>query len=153
METYRILSVNLVIFAETYSKVRTKSLLLQIACNLIHVHISESPPDRCNPSPCGSNAQCNDGVCTCISEYFGDAYVGCRPECVINTDCSRDRACVLRKCRDPCVGTCGVNAECNVVNHLPMCSCPRNMTGNAFISCQPFQGSYSFVEFSPFFAI
>jgi len=110
--------------------------------NSIYIHISVPPPDRCNPSPCGQNARCNDGICTCISEYFGDPYVGCRPECVINADCSRDKACMLHKCRDPCVGTCGFNAECNVINHLPMCSCPRNMTGNAFISCTALQGLY-----------
>lgn len=111
--------------------------------NSIYIHISVPPPDRCNPSPCGQNARCNDGICTCISEYFGDPYVGCRPECVINTDCSRDKACMLQKCRDPCVGVCGFNAECNVINHLPMCSCPRNMTGNAFISCTALQGLYA----------
>lgn len=109
----------------------------------IYIHISVPPPDRCNPSPCGQNARCNDGICTCISEYFGDPYVGCRPECVINADCSRDKACMLHKCRDPCLGTCGFNAECNVINHLPMCSCPRNMTGNAFISCTALQGLYA----------
>lgn len=107
------------------------------------MHILVPPADRCNPSPCGQNARCNDGICTCIPEYFGDPYAGCRPECVINTDCPRDKACVFHKCRDPCVGTCGVSAECNVVNHLPMCSCPRNMTGNAFIFCTALQGLYA----------
>jgi hypothetical protein len=94
-------------------------------------------PDPCNPSPCGSNAQCNDGVCTCLAEYQGDPYRGCRPECVLNSDCTRDKACVRNKCVDPCPGTCGQNAECAVVNHIPTCSCIQGYTGNAFLSCSP----------------
>lgn len=96
--------------------------------------------DPCNPSPCGPNAQCNDGVCSCLPEYQGDPYRGCRPECVLNSDCPRDKACVRNKCVDPCPGTCGQNAECNVVNHIPMCNCPPHYTGNAFISCRPVPG-------------
>ena len=115
------------------------------------VSVPESPTDPCNPSPCGPNAQCNDGLCTCVSGYLGDPYTICRPECVINTDCSRNEACLLQKCRNPCIGTCGTNAECNVINHLPMCSCPRNMTGNAFVSCSPVQGW--FLDFFPFLIV
>lgn len=91
------------------------------------------------------NAECNDGVCTCLSEYFGDPYGGCRPECVQNPDCTRDKACIQNKCTSPCSGACGSNAECTVVNHLPICSCPSGMTGNAFTQCVPMQnGSHHF---------
>jgi len=76
-------------------------------------------PEPCNPSPCGANAVCKErngaGSCTCLPEYSGDPYTGCRPECVLNTDCSKARACVRNKCVDPCPGTCGLNAECRVV--------------------------------------
>lgn len=98
--------------------------------------------DPCNPSPCGANAQCNNGQCTCLPEYQGDPYSGCRPECVINNDCSRDKACVRNKCIDPCPGTCGQNAICDVINHIPMCSCPQGMAGNAFVQCSPYQSAY-----------
>lgn len=98
--------------------------------------------DPCNPSPCGPNAQCFDGVCTCLPEYQGDAYRGCRPECVLSSDCSRNRACVRNKCADPCPGTCGQNAECNVVNHIPMCSCPAGFSGNAFVACRIIESTY-----------
>lgn len=93
--------------------------------------------DPCVPSPCGANANCNNGTCTCISAYFGDPFVGCRPECILSSDCSRDRACINKKCQDPCIGICGQEAECSVINHTPMCSCPIGMTGNAFIRCEP----------------
>ncbi|KAM7351931.1 LOW QUALITY PROTEIN: uncharacterized protein ACRADG_004633 [Cochliomyia hominivorax] len=103
--------------------------------------IKNSPPavinvDPCIPSPCGVNAKCDMGSCACLPEYHGDPYVGCRPECVLNSDCSRDRACINQKCQDPCPGTCGISADCNVINHIPMCSCPIGMTGNAFIRCE-----------------
>ncbi|KRT79967.1 hypothetical protein AMK59_6534, partial [Oryctes borbonicus] len=91
--------------------------------------------DPCNPNPCGSNAVCQDGACTCILEYRGDPYQGCRPECVVNSDCSKTMACIRSKCTDPCPGTCGQNAICTVINHIPMCTCPENHIGNAFIAC------------------
>ena len=103
--------------------------------------------DPCNPSPCGPNAQCRDGLCTCLPEYQGDPYNGCRPECVLNSDCPRDKACLRNKCKDPCPGTCGQDALCEVINHIPMCSCPSGMTGNAFVQCKQFQS----MKFSLFF--
>ena len=108
---------------------------------LIHsiIWLAKEPvhDDPCNPSPCGSNAQCLNGICTCLAEYHGDPYSGCRPECVLNSDCSRDKACIRSKCVNPCPGTCGQDALCDVINHIPMCSCPPGLTGNAFVACRP----------------
>lgn len=100
------------------------------------VAIEPVKTDPCNPSPCGSNTLCRDGICTCLSEYQGDPYTGCRPECVLSTDCTRDKACLSNKCVNPCPGTCGQNAECSVINHIPMCNCPSGYSGDAFISCR-----------------
>lgn len=97
--------------------------------------------DPCVPSPCGPNAECNNGICTCRNEYFGDPYSGCRPECVLNSDCVRTKACVKNKCIDPCSGTCGIRAICNVINHIPMCTCPQGSSGNAFIECRTITGN------------
>lgn len=94
----------------------------------------------CNPSPCGINTVCKDGTCTCLPEFFGDPYTGCRPECVLNNDCSQDKACIRNKCVDPCPGTCGQNANCAVVNHIPICSCIDGYAGNAFLSCNKVEG-------------
>lgn len=91
--------------------------------------------DPCNPPPCGANAHCDNGICSCVPEYLGDPYSGCRPECVLSTDCSKEKACIGNKCIDPCPGTCGDKAECIVVNHIPMCSCLEGYTGNAFFTC------------------
>lgn len=104
--------------------------------------IIEKPPpkvadDPCYPSPCGSNAQCREGICTCFQEYQGDPYQGCRPECVLNSECSPTKACIRNKCIDPCPGTCGQNANCDVINHLPTCSCSQGMAGDPFVLCKP----------------
>lgn len=93
----------------------------------------------CVPSPCGANANCREqngaGSCTCIEDHFGNPYEGCRPECVLNSDCPTNRACVRNKCQDPCPGTCGQNAECQVVNHLPSCTCIEGYEGDPFRYC------------------
>lgn len=94
----------------------------------------------CVPSPCGPYSQCNDngGVpsCSCLSQYIGSP-PNCRPECVMNSECPSNKACISEHCRDPCPGSCGYNAECNVLNHTPMCTCPYGMVGDPFTSCYP----------------
>lgn len=92
--------------------------------------------DPCNPSPCGPNAICDKGNCRCLPEYRGDPYRECRPECVLNSDCPTEKACLNNKCVNPCIGTCGTNAECKIFNHIPMCSCLPGFAGNAFVACQ-----------------
>ena len=76
------------------------------------------------------------GVCECSPEYVGNPYEACRPECVLNTECNRDQTCIRNKCRDPCPGTCGQNARCDVINHIPTCSCPSGFTGDPFSNCR-----------------
>lgn len=95
--------------------------------------------DPCDPSPCGANAICDNGNCLCRPNYFGDAFSGCRPECTMNTDCSPNRACINNKCIDPCPGTCGQLAQCDVTNHIPSCSCPPGLSGDPFVVCRQIQ--------------
>lgn len=103
------------------------------------VNIPPEIPMPCNPSPCGVNAVCKErggaGSCLCVSEYHGDPYVECRPECVLNSDCNKNKACVNNKCVDPCPGVCGINAECRVNNHIPICNCITGYTGNPSTRC------------------
>lgn len=86
------------------------------------------------------------GSCTCISGYHGDPYIGCRPECVQNNDCPHDKACLGMKCRNPCPGSCGVNAECNVINHIPQCFCIPGFTGNADTFCKKIEPSMNIIN-------
>ena len=96
--------------------------------------------DQCNFKSCGSNAQCYNGTCTCVPNFYGNAEIGCRPECVHNNDCNRSQACINNKCSNPCNNLCGVKAECYVINHLPICACPKGMTGDPFILCDILKG-------------
>lgn len=95
----------------------------------------------CNPSPCGPNALCKEyngaGSCTCIDDFYGDPYLGCRPECVMNTDCATYSICFNNKCVDPCPGTCGQNTECRITNHAPSCFCLPGYSGNPLHACTP----------------
>ena len=94
----------------------------------------------CVPSPCGLNSECRDinGIpsCSCKPTYIGSP-PNCRPECLINSECSANLACIKEKCRDPCPGSCGVGAKCSVINHTPVCSCPQEYTGDPFSYCYP----------------
>lgn len=104
---------------------------------VLHTPIEVLTP--CSPSPCGPNAVCKEqnkvGSCTCIEGYFGNPYEGCQPECVVDSDCPGNRACIGNKCQDPCSGRCGVNAECSTVNHLPNCMCLHGYTGDPYRRC------------------
>lgn len=92
----------------------------------------------CHPSPCGPNSQCREvngqAVCSCLPNYLGSP-PGCRPECIMSTECAQDRACLNQKCSDPCPGTCGSNAKCRVINHSPICSCINGFNGDPFTRC------------------
>lgn len=94
--------------------------------------------DPCMPSPCGPNSQCQNrnGIpsCSCQSNFEGSP-PNCHPECTINEDCLSDLACINQKCKDPCPGSCGLNANCHVMKHVAICTCDEGYTGNAFTQC------------------
>lgn len=118
------------------------------ACSLSHcvfhanaiLVVEILPSNPCNPSPCGPNAVCKEhsgaGSCSCLPEFHGDPYVGCRPECLMSSECPFNKACLNMKCGDPCPGSCGINAECRVINHIPECSCLPGFTGDALTICK-----------------
>lgn len=116
--------------------------LSYILIHLLKLHVSflvqEAPQNPCQPSPCGPYSICREvnghAVCSCQQNYVGNP-PSCRPECTISADCYQDKACINQKCRDPCPGTCGLNAKCQVVNHNPICSCPPGYTGDPFLRC------------------
>lgn len=92
----------------------------------------------CTPSPCGVNSQCreinNQAVCSCLPSYIGRS-PNCRPECTVNSDCLPNLACINQKCQNPCLGSCGNNAECSVVSHIPLCTCRNGYKGDPFSGC------------------
>lgn len=92
----------------------------------------------CTPSPCGLNSKCievdNHAVCSCLPDMIG-APPNCRPECLVSSECPLDRSCINQKCASPCIGVCGLNSRCTVVNHNPICSCELGYTGDPFVRC------------------
>lgn len=100
----------------------------------------DEPIDPCVPSPCGPYSICrvvsNHAVCSC-QDFCNGSPPNCRPECMINSECSRDKSCINQRCVDPCPGTCGVNARCRTVNHNPICSCNPGFMGDPFVRCSP----------------
>lgn len=112
-------------------------------CILILVPVAQPPillprPDPCAGNPCGPNSFCtvlgDEHSCSCLPGYSGRP-PQCRPECVNHEECTQRQACLLNKCVDPCPGICGINAECFVVSHNPICSCIHGYTGDPFIRC------------------
>lgn len=53
----------------------------------------------------------------------------------MSNECPQDKSCIQQRCEDGCLGTCGIGARCQTVNHNPICSCPPGFTGDAFIRC------------------
>lgn len=110
---------------------------VKLYLNILAV-IQQTPTNPCEPSPCGPNSQCREvngqAVCSCLPNFIGSP-PGCRPECVVSSECPTDKACINQKCADPCPGTCGLNANCQVINHSPICSCSARFTGNPFTRC------------------
>lgn len=115
----------------------SKNLKFDIFTLKVHDTLPSNP---CNPSPCGANAVCLErngaGSCSCMPNYFGNPYISCKPECIQNSDCPYDKSCINTKCIDPCsIGACGLNAECRVSYHTPMCHCIAGYTGNPSSKC------------------
>lgn len=106
------------------------------------------------PSPCGANALCRvvneRPVCSCAASYIGRPPY-CRPECMINSECPSDKACVNERCADPCAGACGPNTECHVQLHLPRCVCSPGYNGEPFSGCSKIIPCKATFECSSFF--
>lgn len=109
---------------------------------LISEPVQDEKPsgNPCVPSPCGPYSKCQEinrnPACSCLPDYIGRP-PNCRPECTTNTDCPGNLACQNEKCKDPCPGSCGLQATCIVVAHSPHCSCMPGYTGDPFSGCSP----------------
>lgn len=109
--------------------------------NIITAEVEASSP--CHPSPCGVSASCRvvsgRPVCSCLPGLQGDPAKLCLPQCLTNSQCGQEEACVRHECVDPCSGNvCGLHASCRVVLHNPICSCDQGHVGDPYTHCQPF---------------
>ena len=107
--------------------------------------LSTEPPqqgDPCDPNPCDDDdddATCRvvNGIALCIPSEPDEP----RRECSTNAECARHLACIGFRCVDPCPGSCGSGARCDVINHVPRCHCPAGTTGNPVRYCAPVPAS------------
>ncbi|KAK0172478.1 hypothetical protein PV328_005790 [Microctonus aethiopoides] len=60
-------------------------------------------------------------------------------ECKNNTQCLKTQYCLTEVCRNPCPGSCGIDASCHVINHTLSCICPDCYEGDAYEQCTPLQ--------------
>lgn len=79
-------------------------------------------------------------ACTCPSGYISSGSGTCEPVapivaigCRNNDDCEDNKSCINGVCRNPCA--CGENANCDIINHKPVCSCLPGFDGNPDIEC------------------
>lgn len=111
-------------------------ILPKLTNNLQSGPVIEQNP--CNPSPCGPYSTCkvvnNQATCSCIENEYGSAPY-CQPECTINSDCSSQQVCVNHKCKYACDDSCGLNADCFVRNHVPVCICKAGFNGDPYDKC------------------
>lgn len=107
-------------------------------CEFIEKPVFLEPVNPCIPSPCGTFSNCREvngqAICSCLQSFVGRP-PNCRPECTLNSECPSNRACINERCKDPCPGSCGFSALCNVVNHSPVCQCMTGYTGDPFSGC------------------
>lgn len=137
-KTYGVILLSLSIF--------NTSKITNNHCNKnIAAQIPQHEENPCIPSPCGPNSQCKvqgeSPACSCLLQFIGSP-PNCKPECITNSECSYNLACLNMKCKDPCPGSCAPNAECHVISHSPMCKCPKGFVGDPFSQCTMQQGNF-----------
>lgn len=99
-------------------------------------------------NPCEGPAECkvyNHIVeCVCPPGTVSDGKMSClktEVKCRKDSDCPSQFACIGNECINPCKAseTCGVNAECKVLNTEPIrtmiCQCLPGYQGNAAVKC------------------
>lgn len=141
MATLGILSQIVIQFHQLVRLNYLNVLIVYVSNNFLAIEYDiPAPINPCVPSPCGPNSECrpigDSPSCSCLQNYIGSP-PNCRPECSINSECPSNLACIREKCRDPCPGSCGTYAQCNVINHLPICNCIEEYTGDPFTNCYP----------------
>lgn len=113
--------------------------------------LEEPTGNPCVPSPCGPFSACRVvgtlPACSCLPNYIGKS-PNCRPECTINAECPMNLACINEKCSDPCIGSCGLNSICTVLNHNPVCQCRTGFRGDPFSVCSEVHDRKNFILYS-----
>jgi hypothetical protein len=70
------------------------------------------------------------------------------PGCATNSDCPDYTACRNSQCINPCAvdDPCAPTANCKVINHQPVCTCPDGYIGSPTTECR-LRKIHSFLAF------
>lgn len=100
------------------------------------------PACAADGSSCGTEAICygiqHRTVCECPPGLSGNPQIACTlASCKSDNECSSDRACINKKCINPCKQSkdCVEPAVCIPYNHKADCSCPPGFVGNVTTGC------------------
>ena len=80
--------------------------------------------------------------CSCIRGIANLTSRSCDvPLCTSSINCPDHLVCYQGKCVDLCeiIKPCGINANCEIIDHNPICSCDRTLTGDPYIKCVEFE--------------
>jgi len=103
-------------------------------------------------NPCAPvNAECfnqnHQAVCRCRPGFIGNPFFSCTPEpmpeCIVDSDCPSQLACIDEQCQNPCtvIQPCQAPAECRVIDTAPVrtmiCRCPDGYVGGNDGQCRP----------------
>lgn len=127
-----------------HQKIHTHSkLFLKLVKKIFYLmNFSHIAGQGCSRNPCGSGAVCQETlggrpVCSCPPGSSGNPLTYCRRgECSDHVECRLDQACQNGHCVNACIGQCGIGANCEVRNHVPVCSCPARYKGDPFHHCR-----------------
>lgn len=121
---------------------------MKLLNGILDTPVQKDNINPCQPSPCGPNSQCkvigSQAACSCLPNYIGQS-PNCRPECTMNPECPSNLACINERCKDPCDGSCGVNAKCSVINHNAVCTCIFGYEGDPTVQCSLIPQSKNFL--------
>lgn len=100
--------------------------------------------NECSKNPCPINTKCKNNMgsyaCECRNGTIKDENSGtCRLPglCYSDKDCSDTATCHDKQCVNPCdkIMPCGLDANCVVAGHNPICECPPGSQGDPYVKC------------------
>ncbi|CAL4121255.1 unnamed protein product, partial [Meganyctiphanes norvegica] len=94
--------------------------------------------EACSGIACGENGECfwdevqKKADCRCKGNDQYDPSTGQCQECVGNSNCQHDQACLSGTCRRVCDGACATGGQCTSQNHVAKCTCNGELKGNPY---------------------
>ena len=102
-----------------------------------------TPQTKCSLRECGKTKFLMPYLLSSSFFVHSISYLACfdfsapQPECTSDPECPLSLACINQECKDPCFKhVCGINADCKVKRHRPICFCLPGFVGNPNQICE-----------------